>query len=234
MPLLLLAGRGIVNPARRRVDSPQVTTSGSGSALPDREALAAAFDAHAQDVFRFCVRGCQDRDLAEDLMSVVFLEAWRSRDRAVLVDGSLRPWLYGVATNVLRNSARASRRHRAALDRYRRLDPPVEVPDHADDVARAADEESDAAAMDAAFGELSRKDRDVADLCLREGLSPADAAAALGLPVGTVKSRLAHARAHLRRVLRPGESEPGTDPGVLGGHEQDEGPVGAPAGRTAT
>ena len=211
-----------------------MTTSGSASTLPDRDALAAAFDEHAQEVFRFCARRCHDRGLAEDLMSVVFLEAWRSRERAVLVDGSLRPWLYGVATNVLRNAARSARRHRAALDRYRRLDPPLDAPDHADDVARSADADRDLAAVDAAFDRLSRKDRDVADLCLREGLSPATAAAALGLPVGTVKSRLAHARAHLRRVLRPGEPGTGTDPGVPTGHEQDEGPVGAPAGSSTT
>jgi RNA polymerase sigma factor (sigma-70 family) len=211
-----------------------VTTSGSASALPDREALALAFDAHAQEVFRFCACRCQDRDLAEDLMSVVFLEAWRARDRAVLVDGSLRPWLYGIATNVLRNSARSARRHRAAMDRYRRLGPPREMPDHAEDVAVSADAARDAAAVDAAFDRLSRKDRDVADLCLREGLSATAAAGALGLPVGTVKSRLAHARAHLQGVLRPGEPGGTTDPVGMGGHEQDERPVGAPAGSPTT
>jgi RNA polymerase sigma-70 factor (ECF subfamily) len=211
-----------------------VTTSGSASALPDREALGAAFDAHAQEVFRFCARRCHDWDLAEDLMSVVFLEAWRSRDRAVLVDGSLRPWLYGIATNVLRNSTRSTRRHHAALDRYRRLDPPQPVQDHADTVAVRADADRDRAAVDLAFAALSRKDRDVAELCLREGLSPAAAAAALGLPAGTVKSRLAHAREHLQRVLRSSEPDGQTDPRQLSGHEQDERPLGAPAGSATT
>jgi RNA polymerase sigma factor (sigma-70 family) len=140
----------------------------------------------------------------------------------------------GIAANVLRNSARSARRHRAALDRYRRLDPPREMPDHADGVALHADAARDAAVVDAAFDRLSLKDRDVADLCLREGLSPTDAAAALALPVGTVKSRLAHARAHLQRVLRPGEPADGTDPVLSGGHEQDESPVGAPAGSSTT
>ncbi len=211
-----------------------MSTSCAASALPEGEALAAAFDAHAQEVFRFCARRCGDRALAEDFMSVVFLEAWRRRDRAVLVDGSLRPWLYGIATNVLRNSARSARRHRAALDRYRRLDAPQTVPDHADALADLADADRTRAAVDEVFGSLSRKDRDVAELCLREGLSPTAAAGVLGLPIGTVKSRLAHAREHLRRVLRSGEPVGVTDPDGLVGHEQDERPLGAPAGSPTT
>ena len=167
-------------------------------------------------------------------MSVVFLEAWKARQRAVLVDGSLRPWLYGIATNVLRNSARSARRHQAALDRYRRLHAPETELDHADAVADLADADRTRQAVDAAFRALSRKDRDVAELCLREGLSPAAAAAALGLPVGTVKSRLAHAREHMQRVLRPGEPDDGTDPAGPTGHEQDERPLGAPAGSPTT
>ena len=80
-----------------------------------RADLADAFDAFAQDVYRFCVRATGDRVLAEDLMSVVFLEAWRCRDRAVLVEATLRPWLLGIASNVVRTSRRSQRRHAAML-----------------------------------------------------------------------------------------------------------------------
>lgn len=202
-----------------------------GEQLPaplDRDALAAAFDAHAQDVFRYLARRCDDRMLAEDLMSVVFLEAWRSRERAVLVDGTLRPWLLGIAANVLRNSRRSLRRHRAALDRYRATAGGLVEPDHADQAVDRADAASTRRDLDAAFAALSAKDRQVADLCLIEGLTPAQAAVALGLPVGTVKSRLAHARDRLRGVLRPGEPATTTDPRASGEHEQDERHVGAP------
>jgi RNA polymerase sigma factor (sigma-70 family) len=211
-----------------------VTTSGSRSALPNGDALGAAFDAHAQEVFRFCALRCADRSVAEDLVSVVFLDAWKARDRAVLIDGSLRPWLYGIATNVLRNSARSARRHSAALERYRRLNPPQTTADHADAVAELADVDRTRAALEEAFAALSRKDRDVAELCLRESLSPTAAAVFLGLPVGTVKSRLAHAREHMRRVLRPEELSAVTDPDSPSGHEQGERPIGAPAGRSTT
>lgn len=200
------------------------------SGVLDRAGLAAAFDAHAQDVFRYCARRCDDRALAEDLMSVVFLEAWRSRDRAVVVDGTLRPWLLGIAANVVRNSRRSTRRHAAALDRYRASSGDLVEPDHADAAVDAADAAQTRREIDAALALLSRKDRQVADLCLVEGLSPAQAAVALALPVGTVKSRLAHARDRLREVLRPGESVLRIDPQAATGHEQDEHPIGAPVG----
>jgi RNA polymerase sigma-70 factor (ECF subfamily) len=53
------------------------------------------------------------------------------------VDGSLRPWLYGIATNVLRNASRSRRRHSAALQRYRASSDEMLHPDHADAVATA-------------------------------------------------------------------------------------------------
>ena len=194
----------------------------------DHDGLAAAFDAYAQDVFRYLARRCDNRELAEDLMSVVLLEAWRVRDRAVLVDGTLRPWLLGIAANVLRNSRRSLRRHRAALDRYRATADRLVEPDHADQAVDLADAAGTRPDLDAAFAALSAKDRQVADLCLVEGLTPAQAAVALGLPAGTVKSRLAHARDRLRGVLRSGEPATTTDPAAPGGHEQDERLLGVP------
>ena len=200
----------------------------------DRDALAAAYDAHAQDVFRYCARRCDDRALAEDLLSVVFLEAWRARERAVLVDETLRPWLLGIAANVVRNSRRSTRRHRATLERYCASADELVEPDHADDAAVHADRPRDRARLDATFAQLSSKDRQVADLVLVEGLTPTEAAVALGLPIGTVKSRLAHARERLRGLLRSGDNFPGTDPASSSGHGQNKRPAGASAGRTAT
>lgn len=194
-----------------------------------REALGQAFDDRAQAVFRYCARHCGDRGLAEDLMSVVFLEAWRSRDRALLIDNTLRPWLLGIAANVVSNSRRSLRRHRAALDRYQASADRLVEPDHADSAVAAADASWDRARLDVAFAALSTKDRQVADLCLIEGLSPAQAAVALSLPIGTVKSRLAHARDRLRGVIRADELDLSTDPKTGSGHGRYEHHVGAPA-----
>lgn len=233
------ASHGLVKVGVERPDSGGMALASRRDRLADDADggsvdLAAAFDRHAQEVFGFCLRRCQDRDLAEDLLSVVFLEAWRARDRAVLVDGTLRPWLYGVATNVLRNGRRSMRRHRAALERYHELGEQLVTADHADEVVRDLDAITTRIALNEAFAALSAKDREVADLCLQEGLSIATVAGVLGLPVGTVKSRLAHARAHLQRVLRSSELAFLTDPGGSSGHGRDESPQGTPAGATAT
>jgi len=69
----------------------------------------------------------------------VFLEMWRRRDRAVHFEGSLVPWLLGVANNVVRNLNRARRRYDAALFK---LPSPPAVPDPADDIAQRLDDES--------------------------------------------------------------------------------------------
>ncbi|MFC7484976.1 RNA polymerase sigma factor [Luedemannella flava] len=136
-----------------------------------------------------------DRAGAEDVVSLTFLEAWRLRERLLPEGESVRPWLFGIATNVLRNTARAARRHRAALDR---LPPPDTVPDPADDVADRLDDAGRLAAARRALDALKPHEREVFVLCVWEELDYAAAAEALGVPVGTVRSRLARARARLR------------------------------------
>jgi RNA polymerase sigma-70 factor (ECF subfamily) len=184
-----------------------VTTPGDGAVPRDRvgeqAALAAAFDEHAPAVSAFLLRRCESRAAAEDLLSVVFLEAWRCRAKAHEVDGSLRPWLFGIATNVLRNARRATRRHAAALERYHAAHPETAVPDCADDAVRQVDEQRERSALRAALARLPRRERTVVELCLVGDLTAEEAAALLGIPVATVRSRLARARRRLRTDLRP-------------------------------
>ena len=75
----------------------------------DRQAFADLFERHAQAIYNYCFRRVGNWASAEDLTSVVFLEAWRRRS-VELPEGMVLPWLYGVATNVVRNANR-SRRH---------------------------------------------------------------------------------------------------------------------------
>jgi RNA polymerase sigma-70 factor (ECF subfamily) len=193
----------------------------------DTATFGSLFDEHSGSVYAFCVRRCQDRDLAEDLMSVVFLEAWRSRARAVTVDDSLRPWLLGIATNVLRNSARTRRRHRAALDRYQVAHDRLVEPDLAAEVAQRVDRWHSARTVEQALASLSVRERDVVDLCLVHELSIAAAATALGIPEGTVKSRLARGRERMQRLVRTSDL---SDPDAFIGHVRGEHPTGVPAG----
>jgi RNA polymerase sigma-70 factor (ECF subfamily) len=157
------------------------------------------FDENAGAIYRYAVRTTANWAAAEDIVSLTFLEAWRLRDTLHAAGGSVRPWLYAIATNVLRNATRAARRHRAAMAS---LPAPVATPDFADElVGRLADAEQLAAAQ-AALATLRRPEREVFALCVWSGLDYAEAAAALGIPLGTVKSRLSRARARLQKLSR--------------------------------
>ena len=172
----------------------------------EASAFGVLFERHARTVYNYCFRRTADWSLAEDLTSTVFLEAWRRRADVVLNRDSTLPWLLGVATNVLRNRWRSERRHRAALARL-----PIERDNGFEgDVLERLDDEQDMRRVLGALAALSRDDQDVLALCVWEGLSYESAALALGVPVGTVRSRLSRARARLRELS------------ASGGHEQDD------------
>ncbi|WAU86099.1 sigma-70 family RNA polymerase sigma factor [Streptomyces sp. Qhu-G9] len=191
----------------------------------DPEAFAELFGAHARAVYGHAARLSADRGTAEDVVSLTFLEAWRLREKlrpeaaapdedAGLPDGDgLRPWLYGIATNVLRNTRRAARRHSAALARLpgRPADRDT-LPDFADDVVGRMERAERLAAAHTALGRLRRAEREVFALCVWSGLSYAAAGEALGVPASTVRSRLARARQRLR-TLSEAELARRTPPG---------------------
>ena len=78
----------------------------------DPDAFRELFDEYVRSVYNHAFRLTGNWSVAEDVVSLTFLEAWRLRDRVdVSVEsGSLRPWLLGIATNVARNVRRAARR----------------------------------------------------------------------------------------------------------------------------
>jgi RNA polymerase sigma factor (sigma-70 family) len=174
-------------------------------------AFGVLFERHGRAVYNYCFRRSADWAVAEDLTSVVFLEAWRRRKDVRPHGESLLPWLYGVATNVLRNRSRSLRRHRAALERV----PHGHEPDFADEVAGRIGDEQQMRHVHEAIRALSKRDRDVLALCVWSELTYEEAAVALDVPVGTVRSRLSRARARLRdeveisprRRAVPNESE---------------------------
>lgn len=167
----------------------------------DRESFGLLFDRHARTIYNYCFRRVGDRAAAEDLLSIVFLEAWRRRDQNV-PPGKLLPWLFGIATNVVRNRRRSERRFAAALRRMPRPQPEPRFDDLAD--ARL-DAEQTMRALLALVARLPQPDRDVFVLCSWMELSYEDAAFALDIPIGTVRSRLWRARKRLS------ELEPNSD-----------------------
>jgi RNA polymerase sigma-70 factor (ECF subfamily) len=170
----------------------------------DSQAFGLLFERHARTIYNFCFRRVANWATAEDLVSLVFLEAWRRLDKPI-PRGKELPWLFGIATNVVRNRRRAERRHDAALGRVPR---PRPEPSFADDSVQRLDDEE---LMGRALGlvaRLPRREQEVFALCAWSELSYEDAAIALGIPVGTVRSRLSRARARLRE-LDPGSGHDG-------------------------
>ncbi|WP_405652163.1 RNA polymerase sigma factor [Streptomyces sp. RK9] len=200
----------------------------------DAQAFAHLFRQHAQAVHAHAARWLGDPGPAEDVVSLTFLEAWRLREKLLDDDGfaaraphndnddpddGLRAWLFGISTNVLRNTRRTARRHRAALDRLPDRQPGTgTVPDFADTLIGRIEDTERLAAATAALRQLRPREREVFALCVWSELSYADAAVALRVPVSTVRSRLARARQRLRRLA---ESELARR-------------TGAPAGRDMT
>ncbi|WP_328439792.1 RNA polymerase sigma factor [Streptomyces sp. NBC_00444] len=163
----------------------------------DREAFAELYDQHARAVYNHALRLTGDWSEAEEAMSETFLAAWRTRETVDPEGGSLKPWLLGIATHKARNANRGLRRRLAFLARSP-APPPVE--DFADETAGRIDDARRLAVVHRALSQLRRQDREVLALCVASGLDYQQAAQALGVPVGTVRSRLSRARARLAKL----------------------------------
>ena len=161
------------------------------------ERFAVLFDRHAPHIHRYLARRA-GRQVADDLVAETFLTAFAKRDRYDLGYSDARPWLYGIATNLVgqqrRDEARQYRIRRGAV-----AEP--EVPDHADRVAAGVTAQATRALLDAALAELSAGDRDVLLLIAWEQLTYQEVSRALAIPAGTVRSRLHRARTKVRQVL---------------------------------
>jgi RNA polymerase sigma-70 factor (ECF subfamily) len=168
----------------------------------DHDAFGELFDAYARSVYNHAFRLTGDWAQAEAVVSLTFLDAWRLRGKIDEEGGSLRPWLLGIATNVARNSRRADRRHAAAIAGL----PRDEVAgDFADELAGRLDDAAELGLVRAALASLRRAEREVLALRVGSGLDYRAAAEALGVPVGTVRSRLSRARTKLVKYLKTSE-----------------------------
>ena len=161
-------------------------------------AFGRLFERHARAIYNYCFRRLGEWGAAEDALSLVFLEAWRRRDQELATDIVL-PWLYGIATNVVRNRRRSERRFRAALARLPQASPEADFDEAADARLDDARQMKEALTL---LARLRRREQDVWVLCAWSGLSYADASLALRIPVGTVRSRLSRARRHLLELDR--------------------------------
>lgn len=175
----------------------------------DRGAFAELFRRHATTVTNYCAyRNGTFRD-AEDLAATVFLEAWRSRDRLVVGEPGALPLLFGIAAHVTAHHRRGIARRLRALTRLGASEahPDASV-DPADEICSRVDAQRDARGVHRALSRLSPVQRAAVELCFIGDLTTQEAALTLGVPVGTVKSRLSRSRAILHESLAPPVTRP--------------------------
>ncbi|TCC24909.1 RNA polymerase sigma factor [Kribbella speibonae] len=167
----------------------------------DHFALGELFDRYADDVRAFAFRRTASWSTADDVVQATFLSTWRRFQRnppGPLTGASARGWLLIVAGNECRTLARAASRLRGLVDR---LPDPAPDDDHAPDVARRLDDERRMSAIRRAVAKLPRHERETLELVVWSGLTTAEAAEALGVPVGTVKARLHRTRRRFPDLL---------------------------------
>jgi RNA polymerase sigma factor (sigma-70 family) len=167
------------------------------ASLRDPDRFAVIFDRHAPYVHRYLARRL-GREAADDLVAETFLVAFSKRQRYDAGRPDARPWLYGIATNLVGQHRREEvRRYRL----YNALGPEPAEMSHAERVVAQVTAQAMGHMLGVALAELSTRDRDVLLLVAWEDLSYDEVAAALGIPVGTVRSRLNRARKQVREVL---------------------------------
>lgn len=152
------------------------------------------FDRHAQTIFRYLARRIGPDD-ASDLLADVFLAGFQARSRYASEYSTALPWLYGIASNLLRKHFRRRAGELRMLDR---LVAQREPDAHVDAVADVIDAQLQVRAMAQLLNELAPGDRDVLLLHAWEALTYEEIANALDIPVGTVRSRLNRTRHRLR------------------------------------
>jgi RNA polymerase sigma-70 factor (ECF subfamily) len=164
------------------------------------ERFAVLFDRHAVAVHRYLAR--RVGGLADDLLGETFLAAFQGRARFTAATVDARPWLFGIATNLLRRHARDERQRYRLLARVPRDAPTAP----SEGIEARLDAHAMRANLAGALARLSDGDRDALLLLAYGDLTYAEIAAVLGVPVGTVRSRINRARRITREALDiPGE-----------------------------
>jgi RNA polymerase sigma-70 factor (ECF subfamily) len=163
----------------------------------DSEWVNAAYAAHGRELYRFALRSLRDPGLAEEAVQTTYLRAWRNASRFDEELGSLRTWLFAIVRNVVIDLARA-RRVRFGL-------PHAEVA--GDDVGRGTGDADEIDRLlvswqvEEALRRLSNEHRVALVETYYRSRPYETVAAELGIPVGTVKSRVYYALKALRLAL---------------------------------
>jgi RNA polymerase sigma factor (sigma-70 family) len=167
------------------------------SSLDEAERFGLLFDRHFAGIHRYLHRRV-GAALADDLAAETFVAAFDRRRDYDLGRVDARPWLYGIASNLLRNQWRSERRRLLA---YARAAAETDAGVDADAVLDRADAHLAGPLVAEALASLEDRDRDALLLLAWGELSYEEIAEALGVPAGTVRSRIHRARAQVSRLL---------------------------------
>jgi RNA polymerase sigma-70 factor, ECF subfamily len=161
-------------------------------AAGERPAFEALYARYARPVYGFALRRLGDQGRAEDAVQETFASIWRSARTYRPERGPAAPWLYAVARNAIADRGRA------------RGETPADVPDAPADEPTPLEHAEGAWLrwrLHRALDELPERERDVIALAYWRGLSQSEVAEALGLPLGTVKTRTRAALSRLADLL---------------------------------
>ena len=164
----------------------------------DAARVGEIFDRHFVEIDRYLERRV-GAALADDLAAETFAIAFRARARYDVSTADARPWLFGIAANLLRRHWRTERRRLRAYARTG-IDP---LAYEIDDVAQRIDALAAGPALAGALASLKTGEREALLLFAWADLNYGEIATALGIPIGTVRSRLSRARARIRALISP-------------------------------
>ncbi|GAA3469222.1 RNA polymerase sigma factor [Nonomuraea roseola] len=170
--------------------------------LHEPEAFAEVFRRHAPDITRYVTRRLGE-DAADDVAAETFLAAFRQRNSYDLARPNARPWLYGIATNLMSRHVRTEVRQLRVVERTGADPVTASFADRSDERVSA---EAARRNLAGALAALPKGQRDTLLLVAWAGLSYPETAEALGVRLGTVRSRVNRARLRLRKAL--GELDP--------------------------
>jgi RNA polymerase sigma-70 factor, ECF subfamily len=176
----------------------------------DASALTAIYERHVDAVYNFAFRRTASWSMAEDAVQATFTTLWRRAREGALTPlwlPTARPLLLTMAGHECANLRRSQRRRAALLLRLR---PSPDTVDHAPQVAERLDDERQMSEVRRAMRRLPRSQQETIELVVWAQLSVAEAAVALGVAEGTVKSRLSRGRRRLFALLRVDVAEEGT------------------------
>jgi RNA polymerase sigma factor (sigma-70 family) len=163
----------------------------------DPECFAELFDRHAGEIHRYAARRMSPQ-VAGDVVSEVFLAAFRNRGRYDLSRVDARPWLYGISANVISHQLRTEGRRARAMAATA-AQRPAELP--VDEIAERITAAQLGPRLFGVLDELSADDRELVLLVAWAELTYHEVAQALEIPLGTVRSRLHRIRIKIRRSL---------------------------------